>query len=583
MNHTTSPVTGFRRRFRGNRLSAASLVLLVGPLPVHVSILHAASSAVPPAISISVSPDAPADTVVPADQATLTQAAEFAWEQFIAANWPAVVQTGAVNTRGVPNPASVFGDQSGPLVWHTYRSKVEMFTNNPPGTSYNSTTQSLQFDFDAAPQYPYQLSVSSGVSPAPASTAWINLDETTQIGLDQLFAGSTPLPYPSPTHNSQPQQIRYLAKVNRPYFNYVTANGLFNHGTDPNGVSYNQYLLNYRTAIATNQQPAAGNPIVQLPVGTVMVKSAWRLLGPNDQASHYHTTTVRFYEKNSSGQIVYYQEQNWGMIALHIVVKTPSAPAFIFATFEQADNIRLANGTSVEDADGNIVAAPSASSPTTPAIAHTDTPTQTTTTATGPFPDLPSSTDQRLFYRNLPPSLPTGPIAVNRRFEAIPPDIIAVNQAAHAAIAAYDTANGVTDSPWPYYKLVNVQAQPLQPADATTQPATYFQANSVVETDYTLGQFAGILISTGSESGQTSNFSGGQPAFNVHLPILGGSGYKAYNSGGCMGCHGNAQVAGTDFSFTLNEGPVLAPDVPVSDTQDIEALIGRYGVQPTAK
>jgi hypothetical protein len=32
--------------------------------------------------------------------------------------------------------------------------------------------------------------------------------------------------------------------------------------------------------------------------------------------------------------------------------------------------------------------------------------------------------------------------------------------------------------------------------------------------------------------------------------------------GGCMGCHGNAQVAGTDFSFILKAGPVLSPEFP---------------------
>jgi len=40
---------------------------------------------------------------------------------------------------------------------------------------------------------------------------------------------------------------------------------------------------------------------------------------------------------------------------------------------------------------------------------------------------------------------------------------------------------------------------------------------------------------------------------------------KGYNMGGCMGCHGNAQVGGSDFSFILAEGPVTEPeagDVP---------------------
>jgi hypothetical protein len=33
--------------------------------------------------------------------------------------------------------------------------------------------------------------------------------------------------------------------------------------------------------------------------------------------------------------------------------------------------------------------------------------------------------------------------------------------------------------------------------------------------------------------------------------------------GGCMGCHGNAQVSkGTDFSFILAEGYTTSPETP---------------------
>ena len=40
-----------------------------------------------------------------------------------------------------------------------------------------------------------------------------------------------------------------------------------------------------------------------------------------------------------------------------------------------------------------------------------------------------------------------------------------------------------------------------------------------------------------------------------------------YNMGGCMGCHGRAQRAGTDFSFTLAGGPVKEPEFAVPATR----------------
>ena len=47
-----------------------------------------------------------------------------------------------------------------------------------------------------------------------------------------------------------------------------------------------------------------------------------------------------------------YREQTWALIALHIIQKTPSAPDFIFATFEYTNNILTADGKPVEDQNG---------------------------------------------------------------------------------------------------------------------------------------------------------------------------------------------------------------------------------------
>ncbi len=94
----------------------------------------------------------------------LQNAALFAWQEFIALNWPAVPQTGAVNTRDTPDTSKKFGDPTynGPLVWHTFRGKVEIFpgTGNPPGYVNNSAAS---YGYDALPKYIYQSgSVANG-------------------------------------------------------------------------------------------------------------------------------------------------------------------------------------------------------------------------------------------------------------------------------------------------------------------------------------------------------------------------------------------------------------------------------------
>ena len=105
----------------------------------------------------------PPDISGGAGNATITDAAIFAWQEFIALNWPAVPQTGisGSNTRGMPDNSKKFGtDSSGPnqanqpVVWETLRGKVETFpgVGDPPGYANNP---SQDYGFDVGPQYVY--------------------------------------------------------------------------------------------------------------------------------------------------------------------------------------------------------------------------------------------------------------------------------------------------------------------------------------------------------------------------------------------------------------------------------------------
>ena len=57
------------------------------------------------------------------------------------------------------------------------------------------------------------------------ATPWVNLDETDQITLDNMYAGNAPS---SVTGNSAPQLVRFLAKSNHVQYQYVARN------SDPN-------------------------------------------------------------------------------------------------------------------------------------------------------------------------------------------------------------------------------------------------------------------------------------------------------------------------------------------------------------
>jgi hypothetical protein len=535
--------------------------------------------------------------------ATLQQAAEFAWEEFFALNWTAGPQSGQPNQRDTPSSSCAFGDQSsncaGPLVWETFRGKVEIFpgTGDPPG--YSATAPS--YGYDALPQYNYgSLHPVTGPCPGAASspsspTAWVNLDETDQITLDSMYAGVVPAK-PSAS-NSAPQLIRFLAKANRVEYAYVAKQHWWD-GSAPVVDTANYVVMNKR-------DPTDADKYVLLPGGSIEVKAGWRMLNSSETTSgRFHTATVRYYEKVSGG--ICYQQATFGLVSLHIIQKTPLAPYFIYATFEQADNILDANGRPVEDVDGSPLSpahpclphqTQPCTTPTTPAVALNDTATVNPMTGVPPQVVLvPSNAEyctsgtmtpppNRLFYLNTSglSGLPTGGyICINRRDNDIPPVIIDTNKTAHALIQ-----QATTNSVWQYYKLINVQYQPInkdhagpygtQPGENDLSnahnPRTYYLANIVVETNRPLQLFSGSVLGTGSNSDYASQFPppGGT---GIHSNMFyQGSGY---NMGGCMGCHGSqGQSAGGDFSVILARGRVRIAETPASPTSSGAAVILR--------
>lgn len=557
-----------------------------------------------------------------APQATIQQAAAFAWQEFIALNWPA--QSGV---RDTPDQNKKFGDQSGPLVWQTYRGKVEIFPGNgnntvgPHGTVIpaggGAPTNSPDYGYNDPPQYIYAANVPPCTAPAPAqspvaSPAWVNADEISQIGLDHMYAGILPGPSPSasssPTPvNSKPQLIRFLAKANGTQYKYVVGNQYWYQnpqGSPPAPAQVAaQSFINTTSSQSSPQMPQ--QPYIFFPPGTIEVKAAFRELAANEDPKRFHITTVRYYEQGSGNGC--YREAPMALIALHIIQKTQSAPSFIYATFEQADNILLPQNDSagkpipLEDADGNIsknLPTPTPATPTTPGLSYQDGPT-----STNPNPPLVSvsptnakfctNPGNQIYYQNIPPGSPPvgepvgGSICINYRDHAIPQAIIDANQAAHNAMN--NSPNSMPNSPWLYYKLVNVQSYPFNKPANDSDPnhgvSTFYQSNSVVETNYLLQNFSGRIaddfavtnIPPPSPSVAPSPlvavvppndyvYSGSPPPSTV----------TSYNMGGCMGCHANAQSFGFDFSFITKEHQDTVPDFPETPLQ---ALANKYQSQ----
>lgn len=542
---------------------------------------------------ISITDALPSDTAVAAPSATLEEAAAFAWQEFIALNWPALA-----GNRDVPNGAAKFGT-GGPVVWETFRHKLETFpgTGEAPhgGSNYNDPPQYIYSPGSVGSGY---ANLAPGAVPAcdgsvGTSTPFINLDEQSEIGLDQMFAGH------GPGSQFEGQQILFLAKSNKVEYDYVFGNGWYKSGAAPFDATISYLKAN------KSSPPPGSSDLVSFRNGTIEMKAAWRqLTAPEIASGRFYTAPVRYYRNQEPSQTYggvtgdasrpcYVDAATgWGLVGLHIIQKTPTAPYFIFATFEQGDNILYPNGNPVEDVNGNFLdqngnrvadIGTVIPQPFNPTITSRNATTANPPTA-GSIQQLSPATANasppanELYYVNTPGAPePQGNVYVNRRVHSIPAAVIEANTEAHEAIAAYNQANGLASSPWSYYKLVNVQYKPIDkpvPGQDYTgdDAATYYQANIVVETDYNLQVFSGTFqANTDANNNPIPTLAGvptaglitdfdlsGNPAKNV---FYGGNGY---NMGGCMGCHGNAQVfGGGDFSFIITSvGKFnLAPDV----------------------
>jgi hypothetical protein len=526
------------------------------------------------------SSEVPDDILGGAPNANLGEAAVFAWREFVALNWPA-----RGDPRDTPDNMKLFGQPgyTGPLVWHTYRAKVEIFPGigQPHGLSLGVK----DFGYDDPPRYVYNPAnvgnyrtppLPAGQVPAcaPAQAAdavpWINLDEMSQIGLNTMHAGISPAtPFPG-------KQVLFMAKANRTEYTYVVAQGWYGQKPPPQKAT--------AAFVTQNKQdpPPGSTKLVSFRNGTIEVKAAWRrLTAAEANSGRFHTTTVRFYENQdprktyngAPGDAAHpcYVDQTWGLLALHIIHKTPTAPYFVFATFGQADNILDDDSKPVEDANGKLIGNRNAT-PFNPNITSTNA-TPATPQKLAP-PTANCQPGPQLFFHELGDSpLPQGTVCVNRRMHSIPEEVIAVNASAHRAIALYNQVNKIPSSPWLYYKLVNVQYKPINkpvPGQNYTGPdaPTYYLANIVVETDWNLQEFSGRF----SPFPLITDFnSSGTPFLNAYYNGQG------YNMGGCMGCHGNAQVGGNDFSFIFGGQRVGEPEVagPLSQGSQVSRKFAR--------
>ena len=277
----------------------------------------------------------PPPTAMPVDVANLPRpsAADwntFAWESFVASNWPV-----APEGRGLPDPAQRIGatDSSGvsvPVVWMTSKGVSDVFLPKgaPPDPNWQTQVPvdacRSQRSYDSASSYVLGM-VAKG---HPA--AYTALDQAPFPG-SKLVIG--------PLIDQAGNYVRYDIRMSQSEFSYF--------------LNYKYYNAAEQIAAVTKDPPAFYAPpksgkesyLQNLPpsarYGAVEYKASWRVLNPNvDIVSRYFTASAFFVNPDGTCE----GPRLMGLTGLHILRLTESTPAtWFWATFEQVDNLRVPN------------------------------------------------------------------------------------------------------------------------------------------------------------------------------------------------------------------------------------------------
>lgn len=214
----------------------------------------------------------------------------FAWQEFIALNWPALTGDG---DRGEPDKNLAI-NAPGPRVWETWKETNEVYLPNgavpqpwhsneplPDGLKGDGKTKVLfrQSKVDEVLNDDFQPTKADGALPGTLTDQWGNV-------------------------------VRYEIRMNKVLFDYVVDNKLYN--------PEQQALLRQ----------------IDAPDGSILIKAAWREINP-EESSRFHTMPA-YVQDLTTGK---YQLQQVGLVGFHIMYKTPSTPQWIWSTYEQVDNV----------------------------------------------------------------------------------------------------------------------------------------------------------------------------------------------------------------------------------------------------
>lgn len=218
----------------------------------------------------------------------------YAWQAFLALNWPATLM-------GAADPKKTLADSAAPRVWESYVEIGRVFRE------------------DGAPPLPWSEAVKDSWEPTKR-VFWIHgmgvgkREKDAQPLLDESLQAFT-----GPFVDQQGKWVRYQAVMNRTEYDYLVEHKLYNLEGQAAFTARNK--IEFPANVGTSQY------------GAIELKFSWKQLAEDDDPSRFFVRQALV--KPLTGQPF---SAKFALVGMHIAARTASSPSWIWATFEHVDN-----------------------------------------------------------------------------------------------------------------------------------------------------------------------------------------------------------------------------------------------------
>jgi hypothetical protein len=254
---------------------------------------------------------------------------QFAWDDFLSLNWPALPVIPSVSTsrtRGIPDQSKLIGQGGNRVtgVWEQFQPNWYLFWPNnppppaatPPAQPSNSFAAWNQNAWLPAACGPLQTNLPAGSAPPRILSSLSKLDA--MPGVAQAFS--------APLIDQNGYYSRYEIVLDYETFHYINSNQL--------------YLLP-KLKDFVQHQPISFPVQSADDTGATFIKAAWKPLFTDAErnSGRYHIAQA-FLFTAAGGNVAATcaGPVPMGLVGLHIVHKTQGFPMWLWATFEQVDN-----------------------------------------------------------------------------------------------------------------------------------------------------------------------------------------------------------------------------------------------------